>query len=155
VSQKSTAPSCPFLVMNRYYMTVFNNRKIWTESIRGFAFDAGRFKEDAIIIDADCRKFQVIGARKRGWSFGFGGLNALLNVFYPHTKRFYDFDFLVGQPEHLTFEQARHEIVEHVCARRWASKAGGTPENFRRHHAQQTNIIGVMNSIGFLGKDPF
>jgi hypothetical protein len=155
MSRPSDEPTRPFLVMNHHYMTVFNNRKDWTESIRGFAFDNGRFKENTIIIDSDCRKFHVTGAIKQGWSFGFGGLDALTNLFRPPAQRFYRFEFIVGDAEQLTFEQARNEIVEHVCNRRWASKAGGSPENFRRHHAAQTNIVDVMNSIGFLGKDPF
>ena len=145
----------PFLIMNHYYVATLNDVRVKSEAISGLAFENGRFKRDAVIIDADCRKFLVIGAIKTGWSKAWGGTDLFFNLFYPPAKRRYQFEFLVGEPEQLTFEQAREEIVEHICNRRWASHAGGSPANFHKLQAAKTNIVDVMNSIGFLGKDPF
>jgi hypothetical protein len=148
-------PQIPFLVLNEQYIMRFDGRRVSSEAIRGFAFDDGRFKKDAMVYDVDCRKFPVTGAVKQGWSMGFKGLHALLNVFYPPPKRFYNFEFLVGEPEQLTFEQAREEIIEHICRRRWANQMGKTPDILRKDYAAKATMAELIEGIGFLGKDPF
>jgi hypothetical protein len=116
----SLQPRRPFLVMNQHHVTKFVNPPRALESIQGYAFENGRFRENAYIIDINCRKFPLVGAVKKGWHRHWATL--LSNLFYPPAKRFYKFDFIVGEPQPLSFEEAREEIVELICAKGWFSK---------------------------------
>jgi hypothetical protein len=160
-------PLRPYLAMNRYYICRFDLP--WIENLIGAikgnnkydryadgrdliyedSLTNGRATSDATIIDINCMKFPVIGLVKKGIE------RDIFNLFGLIGKRRYYFTFLVGEPEQLSFEQARNEIVDHICSHRWVGQTGGTPAHFRKLQASKKNMAELIDGIAFYGKWPF
>jgi hypothetical protein len=148
-------PQSPFLVMNPHYVYTFDGGKEWSECIRGSAFNKATFKKDAVIIDANCRKFQVTGAEKLGWCThnlnGFG----LANIWKRPDRRMYKFRFLVGEPIQMTFEGVKNEILDHMIERGFYRGAGGGPDLYRDKRKDLPTIEEFFRKISAGGTCPF
>lgn len=164
-------PSDPYLVMNRYYIARFSEKppptytvtttygqkktyrwpwfEPWIQEISQEAFDKGRFKENAVVIDADCKRYDVIGAKitgmYRNWT----------NLFGLTRHKDLKFEFILGEPTQLTFAAAREEVVDLICSRRWAGQTGGTPKQFRESRAECKDMTELINGIAYYGQWPF
>jgi hypothetical protein len=96
------------------------------------AFQRGQFKEDAVAIDVDCKKYPLIDVISLGRSrnpLTFSARDRLVRV-----------EYIFGEPTQLTFDEARHEIVELICSRKWYGQTGGTEKNFRAQRAQAKDM---------------
>jgi hypothetical protein len=148
-------PRLPFLVMNRHYVYLFDGGKEWSECIRGTAFDKGKFKKDAVIIDSDCRKFLVTGAHKLGWCThnlnGFG----LANIWKTPERRMYKFCFLVGEPVQMTFNEVKREVLDLMIERRFYRGTGGGPDLYRNKREDIATIEEFFFKISAGGTCPF
>lgn len=165
----SAKPAIPFLAMNRYYICEFRKPNTFIEyvigsingknrnnehielrrSISDEALAKGRASHEACIIDINCLKFPVMGITITGCH------RSIFNLYGLVGKREYDFEYNVGEPVQLAFEQAREEIVEHICSHRWAGQTGASPAYFRKMHGSKKTMAELMEGIGFLGKWPF
>jgi hypothetical protein len=101
------------------------------------------------IIDINCRKFPVTGISIKGYE------RDIFNLFGLIGKRRYYFEYDVGEPVQLTFEEAREEIIEHICSHRWVGQTGGSHAHFRKLHGSKKNMAELMENISFYGKWPF
>ena len=107
-------------------------------------FADGRFKENACIVDVNCRKFPVLDV------VGLGRGGTLWERLFdrPRVKVRYVYD----EPVQLEFEQARSEIVELICNRRWFNKTQDreSEKQFRERMARCCNmrdlILGAPNT---------
>jgi hypothetical protein len=117
-----TEPMLPFLRMNKYHVAGFSlhdpyTKKDYEESIpkmRKTDFEIHRFKEDACIIDVNCWKFPIRDVVSLGPSRDFW------DIFW--RKNRVKVQYLYDKPIQMTFEQARDEVVELICSKRWFSK---------------------------------
>jgi hypothetical protein len=148
-------PALPFLVMNNAYICRFTGGKKWSEDISAEAFARGKFCEDAVIYDVNCRKFPVTGAEKLGYYRDIWNLYGLFNRFTAPEERMYRFRFLVGEPEQLTFEQAQAEITEHICNRRWVGRSEKTLDIVRKRYYAKANMPDFIAFISTWGQWPF
>ncbi len=122
-------PTEPYLRMNKYHVTqrwtedlYYNPRFNWTYKSD---FEAGRFKDDASIIDVDCRKFPILGVEY------LGRLLSLWDLFGAMHR--VKFKYILGEPIQLTFDEARAEVVDLICKNRWHRQTQDreTEANFR------------------------
>jgi hypothetical protein len=151
-----TEPAVPFLRMNRFHVLRFSleNSQAKEAYIMGFPrmlksdFDDGRFKENACIIDINCWKFPICDVVNIGPSRDLAGL--LRNPFVKRVKVRYVYD----RPIKLGFEEARDEIVELICGRRWFSKNQDreSQKSFRARMAKCENMHDLI--MGRRDPDP-
>jgi hypothetical protein len=152
---KKAEPHLPFLVMNHTYVCHFTGGRVWDESVSGNAFEIGTFKENAVIMDAYCRKFSVIGAEKLGWCCHLHTLFGLTNLLRKIGKRKYKFRFLVDEPIQLTFEQMKMEVLTHIIERKLYRGTGAGPELYRKMREKITQTDEFYRMVSFGGKWPF
>jgi hypothetical protein len=126
---------------NKYNRYAGNRDLIFEDSLK-----MGRAALDASIIDINCMKFPITGLVTKGIE------RDIFNLFGLIGKRRYYFEFVTGEPKQLTFEQARSEIVEHICSHRWVGQTGGTPAHFRKLQASKENMAELIEGISFYGK---
>jgi hypothetical protein len=169
------APRIPYLVMNNSYacrLTGERGFQKWNQTIRQCALNDGRFKEDAFIIAIECKKYVVTDAIKLGFCFSPYEFFGIFNMLSSRKNRVYDFEFLTEPLESLTFEQAREQIIEHICKYRLLHGSGEGEKTFRTRMARCENmselLVGRPNTdpktikkfqwiggISFYGKWPF
>ena len=115
--------------------------------MRTSAFLKGKFKEDAVVIDVNCRKFPVLDVVKLGRSWN------LFDLIEPDGR--IRVEYIYGMPIQMTFNEARHEIVELICGKRWHGQTGGNEKSFREQRAACRDMKDFMSGrygIGFYGK---
>jgi hypothetical protein len=162
----------PYLVFNHHYAMIHPVWKSWRtrvieiyresvgidrwasspnipETVSEEGLKSSKFYKNAIIIDRQCRRYNVIGYELLGQFRNFWNLWGLVG-----SRRYY-YRLLVDEPTQVTFDAARFEIVEHCVNRRWSNQTGATPKQFREHHIKKVIIDDVMKDVGFLGRDPF
>lgn len=150
-SQSQPGPNIPFVLMNRHHILLFDRGSFLLDGswkkMGERAFQRGHFKEDAFAIDVDCKKYKLLDVINLGrtWNFwGFLAKDPLIRVKYVY-----------GDPVQLSFEEARHEIVELICSRKWYSQTGGSEKHFRETRAQAKGmkefLVGEYG-IGFYGR---
>jgi hypothetical protein len=148
--QNNDGPKYPFAIMNRHYILVPYKEALFYE-VGERAFERGLFKEDAVVIDVNCRKFPVIEVIKLRRTWGLLYLFPKMFLRDRHLK----VKYLFGEPTQLTFDEARTEIVELVCRRKWYSQTGGTEKHWRESRAKYTNMYDFLTGtygVGFYGK---
>jgi hypothetical protein len=149
-SSGSEGPKYPFAIMNRHYIMVAENKSIVC-SVGERAFSKGFFKEDAVVIDVNCRKFPILDVISLGRTWSIWNYFAHLWNKDPELSVRYVF----GEPVQLTFDEARQEIVELICSRRWYGQTGGTETGWRGSRANISNmrefLIGEYG-VGFYGR---
>jgi hypothetical protein len=136
--------------MNRHYILVPHKEWLFYE-VGERAFEKGFFKEDAVVIDVNCRKFPVIDVIKVRRIWGLLYLFPKIFVLDRHIKVKYIF----GEPTQLTFEEARREIVELVCSRKWYGQTGGTEKGWRESRSTQKDMRDFLTGeygVGFYGR---
>jgi hypothetical protein len=144
-------PKMPFVLMNRHHIILFGQSTLTfdgTWKVMGEqAFLRGKFKEDAVAIDVDCKKYPLLDVVNLGKSWNPLDLFAV--------DRAIKVRYVFGEPVQLTFDEARHEIVELICSRKWYGQTGGTEKHFRQTRAQARDmrefLIGRYG-IGFYGR---
>jgi hypothetical protein len=117
-------PEVPFLRYNEYHVLRFDRstsegRSLYIQlylKMRRGDYELGRFKEKAYVMDANCRKFPILDVINLGKSFDIADL--IFNQDKVKVKYIFD------TPIQLTFEQAREEIVEHICSKTWLRRPG-------------------------------
>lgn len=147
-------PVLPFLRFNKHHVCGFSvddpeHKSMYMSrflKMRKIDFDAGRFKESATIIDAHCRKFPILDVVSLGPSFNFWDI-----VLGQNRVRI---KYIFGPPIHLTFDQAREEVVELICNKRWFSKTQDreSQKNFRARMALCNTMQELI--IGYRATDP-
>jgi hypothetical protein len=148
--QDHDGPKYPFAIMNRHYIRMPYKESSFYE-VGERAFELGLFKEDAVVIDVNCRKFAVIDVIKIRKTWGLLYLFPKIFVRDRHLKVKYVF----GQPTQLTFDEARQEIVELVCSRKWFGQTGGTEIGWRQSRAECKDMHEFLTGeygIGFYGR---
>jgi hypothetical protein len=148
-------PRLPFMVINHHYACRFTGGKIWSECIHEHAFNKGTFSKDAFIIDADCRKFPVIGAEKLGWCTHRHHVFGLMNLFSKPERRMYKFRFLVGEPIQMTFGDVKQQVLDHMVARGFYRGSGGGSELYRNKRKDLPTIEEFFNKVVSGGIWPF
>jgi hypothetical protein len=175
VSETAIKPERPFLVFNHYHICIFEKWIPWHVSLRvqianyfvkkyvrlgrnlhdlvsQNAFKKGRFFKDAIIIDINGRRFPVLGVIKGKRHRNIFNLWGLLRG--PNGYRFH-FEFVTGEPTQITLDEARIEIVDLICSRRWAGQTGGSPAEFRKYQLTKKNMAEFIEGISFYGRWPY
>ena len=138
-----SGPRIPCLVMNQYYMvgwTDGGSTRIMSE--RGFL--NGRFKEGAVAIDVECRKFPVVDVINLGRPW-----NPLI---WSWRHKMIRARYFFGPAVQLTFDEARKEIVDLVCRRGWWSASYENEQQFKARNAEYTNMPDLLKTISFKGK---
>jgi hypothetical protein len=133
---KLVVPQYPFLVMNEHYISRPESIGLHNK-ITAKGFKNGRFKENTFVIDINCMKFPVIDVLNLGrslWPFDLLSRHKLIKV-----KPIY------GAPVQLTYEEARHEIVELICRRGWYTEGRVNEKQFRENRAQCNNMAELIN----------
>lgn len=121
-----TEPTLPFLRMNDYHILCVSNgmgkfqdldyeNHFLKMSSRSFV--EGKYKENACIIDSNCWKFPIHTVVRIGKSWDFWTVLWRLRPRGEIKVR-----YIYDTPIKLTFEEARHEIVELICKKRWYNK---------------------------------
>jgi hypothetical protein len=145
-------PTLPFIRMNRYHILQFSldepdSRKAYQDSFPKMPtsdFEDGRFKEDAFIVDVNCWKFPIRDVVNLGPSRDFW------DIFW--CSKMVKVQYLYDIPIKLSFEQAREEIVELICSKRWFSKTQDreSQKQFRERMEMCENmhdlIVGAPNT---------
>jgi hypothetical protein len=139
-------PQYPFLIMNQHFMCLYRksimlglHNKLTTKG-----FKNGRFKEKAVVIDINCMQFRVIDVLNLGrslWPLHLLSRHKLIKVKY-----------IYGEPVQLTYEEARHEIVELICRRGWYTEVWQNEKQFRETRAQCKDMAELLESVSFFGK---
>lgn len=147
-------PTLPFLRLNKYHVARFSLeepefRWVYNQSypkMRRRDYEASRFKEDACIIDINCKKFPILDVVNLGKSYAFW--DVVLQQDMVKVKYIYD------TPVQLTFEQAREEVVELICRKRWFSKTQDreSQKQFRERMALCENMRDLI--LGRRNTDP-
>jgi hypothetical protein len=135
-------PTQPFLRLNRFHVVRFSQESDWGRwgfrlrfiTMEPISFHEGRFKEDACIIDVNCMKFPIRDVISLGRSWNWRDIVWMRKAL--RVKYIYD------APIQLSFEQARDEIVELICSKRWFSKTQDreSEKQFRERMAMCENM---------------
>jgi hypothetical protein len=139
-------PKYPLALMNRHHIVAFD-RVEWLNKMRTSAFLKGRFKENAVVIDVNCRKFPVLDVIKLGRSWN------PFDLIEPDVR--IRIKYIYGEPTQLTFDEARDEIVNLICGRRWHGQTGGNEKSFREQRAackDMRDFLVGKYGVGFYGK---
>ena len=165
-------PERPYFAISPKYIVIFPAHKNWkvrikeeiehtlgkskimpSPNLRYKIFEDKLKKKDLVsntnIIDINCQKFPVTGISTKGYE------RDIFNLFGLIGKRRYYFEYDVGEPVQLTFEEAREEIIEHICSHRWVGQTGGSHVHFRKLHGSKKNMAELMENISFYGKWPY
>lgn len=147
-------PSLPFVRMNSHHIAGFSLKdpdgrmayKWLFPKMRKEFFDDGRFKEHAVIIDANCWKFPIRDVVNLGNSRNFWDI-----VLFERRVKV---QYLYETPIKLSFEQARQEIVELICSKGWFSKTQDreSEKQFRERMASCDNMRDLI--VGRPNTDP-
>jgi hypothetical protein len=147
-------PTLPFLRLNKYHVAAFKfddsvERSLFKRTfpkMRRPEFESGRFKEDAYFIDITCTKFPILdvvclGPSRNLWDVIFG-------------QDYVKVQYIFGAPVQLTFDQAREEVVELICSKRWFSKTQDreSEKQFRERMALCENMNDLI--MGRRNTDP-
>jgi hypothetical protein len=147
-------PSWPFLRLNWHHIARFSLQNSDEKAVYRSLFlkmqekdlEDGRFKEGASIIDINCRRFPVhdvvnLGPSRDFWDFVWG-------------KKKVKVQYVYDTPIQLTFNEAREEIVELICERRWFSKTQDreSQKQFRERMALCENMHDLI--VGRPNTDP-
>ncbi|HVR89832.1 MAG TPA: hypothetical protein VHG29_01905 [Novosphingobium sp.] len=106
------------------------------------------------MIDVKCRKFPVLDVIliRRSW-------NPFTWPFHLLCPGKYDSEikvkYIYDEPIQLTFDEARAEIVDLICGRRWHGQTGGNEKSFRESRAQCKDMRDFLvgrYGIGFYGR---
>lgn len=145
VSHCSAEPEYPFALLNQHHIVVPSSYGLKVMGER--AYHRGFFKENAVLIDVNCRRYEVLDVLKLGRSW--------------HPLHWFSKDpkirvkYVFGEPIQLTFDDARQEIVDLICSRRWHGQTGGTEKSFRATRAQCKDMRDFLvgeYGISFYGK---
>jgi hypothetical protein len=139
-------PEYPFVLLNHYHIVMpYNRRSLYLMTLAGFT--SGKFKKDAAVIDVNCRKFPVLDVINlgRSWNpFEWIGKSTIIRVKYVY-----------GDPVQMSFNEARDEIVNLICGRRWHGQTGGSEKHFRETRAACKDMRDFLDGeygISFYGK---
>jgi hypothetical protein len=163
-------PEYPFAIMNHHHVLVpYSKRSHNWVGMK--AFERRKFMEKAFVIDVNCRKYPVIDVMrvKRSWNplkwltfLNPMDWSPLMNPFtwpsYLFCPDSFDWEirvkYVYGPPIQLTFNEARAEIVELICSRKWYGQTGGNERHFRETRSQCKDmrdfLIGEYG-VGFYG----
>jgi hypothetical protein len=151
---KTSSPAIPFLMIRDLSISRFSlsDRYEKLSYKDGFLhvferdFEQRKLEQNIKIIDIDCWEFPIIdvlnlGRRWELWSML--GSNSRVKVRY-----------IYDTPVKVTFEQAREEIVELICRKRWFSKTQDheSEKQFRERMALCENMRDLI--IGRPNTDP-
>lgn len=151
-----STPTLPFLRINKYQAKLFliddqNGRKSYEMSFSKMlesAFKDGRFKEDAYIIDINGWKFPIRDVENLGRSW------SCWDIFWDPFTKWIKVKYAYDTPIQLTFDEAREEIVELICRKRWFSKTQDreSQKSFRARMAKCENMRDLI--VGRRDPDP-
>lgn len=130
--------------MNEYYIVCRPDGDVCVQIMSEPGFLKGRFKENALAIDVDCRKFAVKDVINLGRPW-----NPLL---WSWRHKMIRVRYVFGEPDQLTFDEARSEYVELVCRKRWWSASYENEQKFRKRNAGYTNMRELLEPVSFAGK---
>ena len=128
-------PRFPALLMNEHFIILWRSDCTWLNvnllrttymvpcMMAEKAFWNGRFRRRAVLIDIDCKRFPVIGAVNKGVTRN--------PLHFSCKHRIVRVGYVFGEPTQLTYDEARSEIVELVCRRRWHHQARRSEKQFR------------------------
>jgi hypothetical protein len=102
-------------------------------------FDERKYLDNARIIDVNCWKFPIIDIIDLGYHFELWNL---LGGPKRHKVR-----YVYDTPVKMTFEEAREEVVELICKKRWYRQAigGERQERFRERFGLCENMHDLIN----------
>jgi hypothetical protein len=148
-------PKSPFVLMNHHH--IVKNDKSYSINIVGEkAFHRGKFRENAVVIDLNCRKFPIFDVVRLGLTWFGSYWNPLTWPSYLFFRNSFDTEivvkYLYGDPIQLTFDEARAEIEELICRRRWYGQTGETEKQFRKRSAKCKNMAEFLEGISFYGR---
>ncbi|MBA4778192.1 MAG: hypothetical protein MK060_01110 [Blastomonas sp.] len=106
------------------------------------------FHKPSFAIDIDCRRFVLKDVVKRRAVYAWWNLPLIRRCKIVYV------DYCFGSPEQLTFEQARDEFVDYVCAHRWWSSSHESEEQFRNRNARYSGMAELMGPVSLKGKLP-
>jgi hypothetical protein len=145
-------PQAPFLVLHpkviwRYGGGLKENYFYW---INQRWYHEGVMKRDSYVLDRNCQKWpieDVILVRK---SFD------LLSIIVPRWRKYWKFKvkYVYGSPVQLTFEEAKSEIIERACLKRWYRRLNLKEDAFREKIAGCQNTDELFYWSQYLGHDP-
>lgn len=151
-------PEYPFALMNHHHIVVPYKPRLHN-SMGEKAFNRGKFKENAVVIDVNCRKFPVLDVINIGKAWSGSAWNPLTWPSYLFFSDSYDNEirvrYVYGEPIQLTFDEARAEIVDLICGRRWHGQTGASEKYFREVSAQCKDMRDFLvgeYGIGFYGR---
>jgi hypothetical protein len=110
----------------------------------------GTLKKDTYVLDLECRKWQILDVVLLRKSYDITTLLFKSQQKYRHFKVRY----VYGPPVQLTFEEAKSEIVERVCVKRWYRQISMKEHHLRERIAQCKNAEELFDEAQFFGHVP-
>jgi hypothetical protein len=135
-------PKFPFILMNRYY--IHNPMRLgMLYVISEKEFRDKRLIENTVVIDVQCRRFDVLDIVRIGRNFN--------PLHYSCKHRMIRVKYVYSEPVQLSFDEARQEYMELVCSRRWYRETHESEAQFRARNAEYADMGELLKSIGYLG----
>jgi hypothetical protein len=153
-----TEPTLPFLRINDYHVIQFSletdsrHYRACFPKMQNRYFEAGNFKENTYILDVNCWKFPIVDVVNLGRSWSILGI--LFGGDFRPKYREVRVKYIYGPPIHLTFDEARKEVVELICRKIWFSKTQDreSQKSFRARMAKCENMRDLI--VGRRDPDP-
>ena len=165
-------PKRPYVVTNEYYILlnisykncktrlveilneIIDSKKVMSSpnmpniiSEKGLKSKKGY--KNCIIYDAECNKYNVeyitLNGRERD----------IFNLFGLIGERRYYFEFIVGEPVKMNFDDLKNEILDHIVDRRFYHGTGAGAKLYREMREDISTPEELYESISFGGKYPF
>lgn len=144
---KMHEPLRPYLLFHPQFIAKHENDPSCYE-LEEMLLDTDVFKRPSFAIDIDCQKFLLKDVIKRRTVYAWWNLPII------RRNKIIYVDYIFGPPEQLTFEQAREEFVEFVCAHRWWSNSHETENQFRVRNARYISMADLMEPVSLKGNLP-
>lgn len=143
-----TEATRPFLLFHPRFVRKFETH-FWEYQMNRATFEREWWKgEGCFVIDADCRRFDLIDIVNKGVAFTFW------NIGRNNRTRLLKVEYQVGNPVQLTFDQARDLYVKYVCEHRWWSASYETERQFRERNASYDTWEELLKPVSLAGRLP-
>jgi hypothetical protein len=140
-------PLKPYLLFHPSFILKVGKDQL-SQQLEELLLDTDVFKKESFAIDIHCRKFILLNVVKRRAVYAWWNLPVI------RRNKIIYVDYTFGPPEQLTFEQAREEFVDYVCAHRWCNNSHESPKQFRARNEKYSSMAELIEPVSLKGNLP-
>ncbi len=172
MSSYTDEPKRPYVVSNEHYILLNSPHKNWktrlkeimdeiidskktmsspniSDKISKKGLNSKKGYKNCFIYDSECNKYQVNDIVLKGRE------RDIFNLFGLVGEPWYYFDFVVGEPVHMNFDDLKKEILDHIVDRRFYHGTGAGAKIYREMREDLSTPEELYESISFGGTYPF